>query len=167
MASRKCSEGLALILPAVRRLTCVRPTRISRTAGRGNINFADYIRASRWYLWSLTGTPRNFNAIAFYLHLSGKHFQWSPNDCTWPLLTLHRHACQGGSLRLPQAKRLLDLVCVVIYNHYSSFVIRHDDQQTRVTHPRPRAMLQETSYCLFVSSTNRDVRTTEQSKERN
>jgi hypothetical protein len=26
---------------------------------------------SRWYLWSLTGTPRNFNAIAFYLHITG------------------------------------------------------------------------------------------------
>jgi triacylglycerol lipase len=25
----------------------------------------------RWYLWSLTGTPRNFNAIAFYLHITG------------------------------------------------------------------------------------------------
>jgi hypothetical protein len=29
-------------------------------------------RNCRWYLWSLTGTPRNFNAIAFYLHITGK-----------------------------------------------------------------------------------------------
>jgi hypothetical protein len=36
-----------------------------------NHSVANYSRVRRWYLWSLTGTPRTFNAIAFYLHITG------------------------------------------------------------------------------------------------
>lgn len=35
------------------------------------ITWLTKFRTRRWYLWSLTGTPRTFNAIAFYLHITG------------------------------------------------------------------------------------------------
>ncbi|OQN96290.1 hypothetical protein B0A48_17546 [Cryoendolithus antarcticus] len=37
-----------------------------------HLDLINWTNRWRWYLWGLTGYERNFNAIAFYLHITGK-----------------------------------------------------------------------------------------------
>lgn len=67
-----------------------------------HLDLINWTNRLRWYIWELTGGKRrNFNAIAFYLHITGvtpSRFSTPLDRCL--LTTLLRYACQGRALRL-------------------------------------------------------------------
>lgn len=66
-----------------------------------HLDLINWTNRLRWWFWELTGTRRSFNAIAFYLHITGKKAQGASHAYTTRMsltAVFIRYACQGRPL---------------------------------------------------------------------
>ena len=100
-------------------------------------SIADITFHSRWYLWSLTGTPRNFNAIAFYLHITGTLQPWEPN-LTCPTHSPYSQICWPRKASKP---------CTIPMSHDMLYRAHHGHEDHVDLHLRMTRFTQPTITC--------------------